>query len=213
MMNRVGQNGFIVSTVNPTVTLTDFALQNSATNSLRNIRLESRIASCTTGQHSIQIGNMLTTPTLSIGDNYANISNKLYIGTQTSINTTPSDVLTVNGSCNLGAVTCTACTIAGNSALTTTYNPFFCAGKVSSNGVLAFSSGRIGYTSSTSGTGIYTITYNSSYPNNFFVINVTTWGPANAYAVVSSSDTTKAVIYTLNNAGSNVNSNFYFTVF
>ena len=97
MMNRVGQNGFQVATTNSTITLVDFGFQNGATNSLRTIRLEPRIASCTTGQHSIQIGNISGTPTLSIGDNYANVSNKLYVGTQSSINTTPPDVLTVNG--------------------------------------------------------------------------------------------------------------------
>ena len=55
MMNRTGSNGFIVSTENQTITLTDFALQNGVTNSQRTIRLEPLSSSYTTGQHSLHI--------------------------------------------------------------------------------------------------------------------------------------------------------------
>ena len=96
MMNRVHQNGFPVSTTNTSVPLVDFALQDGAASSRRTIRWESRIGSCTMGQHDIQIGNVSGTPTLSIGDGYANARNKLHVGSQTSINTTPTNVLTAN---------------------------------------------------------------------------------------------------------------------
>lgn len=96
MMNRIGQNGFVVETYDTTTTLCDFALKNGSTNSLRSIRLESRTGSYTTGQHSLQFGLMTATPTLSIGDNYATFT-KLNIGTQATPNTTPTDFLTING--------------------------------------------------------------------------------------------------------------------
>ena len=76
--NRSTQMGTIASNTNTTYTLVDFALQNAAANSLRTIRLERRLSSCTTGQHSLQFG-AAGAATLSVGDNYANIS-KLYVG-------------------------------------------------------------------------------------------------------------------------------------
>jgi hypothetical protein len=214
MMNRVGQNGFQVATTNTTVTLTDFALQNGAVNSLRTIRLESRIAECTTGQHSIKIGVMSATPTLSIGDNYANVSNKLYIGTQTSINTTPPDVLTVNGSCNfIGAVKCTSCTIGGNTALTSTYIPFHCAGKVSITGSVLFSSGKYSFTSSNTSTGTYTITFSTNYASTNYVITATA---NNGYSVSidNNPSTSGFTAYVRNiSGGALTNVAFFFTVF
>jgi hypothetical protein len=56
MMNRVGQNGFVVSTANTTTTLVDFALQNGAASSTRSVRHESPASIHTTGQHSLPFG-------------------------------------------------------------------------------------------------------------------------------------------------------------
>ena len=120
MKNRSGQNGFVMSTENTTATVTDLALVNGASNSQRTIRLESRAAFYTTGIHSLQIGLVSGTPTLSIGDTYANITNKLYVGTQTTVNSTPSDTLTVNGSIKANSIT-----IGSASVLTTNLKPLF----------------------------------------------------------------------------------------
>ena len=52
LINRARQSGFVATTAG-SYTLADFALQNSAANSLRTIRLDSRISPTTTGQHSL----------------------------------------------------------------------------------------------------------------------------------------------------------------
>ena len=91
LANRGGQNGVLISTANTTATVTDLVLQTAVASSNRNIRLESRTDFCKTGQHSLQIG-----ASLSAGDNYVNAT-RLYIGTQPTVNTTPTDLLTVNG--------------------------------------------------------------------------------------------------------------------
>ena len=113
LANRSAQMGIIASNTNTTYTMVDIGLQNAAATSLRAIRLESRTANSSTGQHSIQIGSA-GAATLSIGDNYANVSNKLYVGAQSITNTTPADVLTVNGSSKLGSVACSSCASTGS---------------------------------------------------------------------------------------------------
>ena len=66
-------------------------MQTAIASSKRNIRLESRTDFCKTGHHSLQIG-----ASLSVGDSYVNAT-RLYIGTQPTLNITPTDLLTVNG--------------------------------------------------------------------------------------------------------------------
>ena len=95
LANRNGQNGVVISTNHATATLTDLVLQTHVANSARNIRVESRTSSCTTGQHSLQFA-LAGSASLSAGDNYVNV-NRLYIGTQPTANTTPTALLTVNG--------------------------------------------------------------------------------------------------------------------
>ena len=59
-----------------------------------------------------------------------------------------------------------AITRGGNTVLTTTYSPIFCGGFVKINGTKATNIGRVNFNVSTTGTGNYLITYDSSYPSN-----------------------------------------------
>lgn len=80
-----------------TLEYTDVVLSSSIASSNRYIRLESRTIKSLTGIHSIQFG-LSDNPTLSIGDNYALVKNKLIVGPTANYNTTPSDTLTIIGS-------------------------------------------------------------------------------------------------------------------
>ena len=97
--------GAMVETTSPTITLAElyFKVYN---NIIRTIRLEHRSLYTLTGAPSLQLGTA-GSPTLSIGDNYARVINKLWIGAQISQYTTPSDQLTVYGSAAiLTSLTC-----------------------------------------------------------------------------------------------------------
>ena len=54
-------------------------------------------------------------------------------------------------------------TSGGNIVLTTTYNPYHCAGKVGATGNVLNNSGRVGFSITKTVAGTYQIVYNSTY--------------------------------------------------
>ena len=105
----------------------------------------------------------------------------------------------------------------GNNVLTTTYSPIFCGGFVSNNGTKSTTIGRVDYTVTTSATGKYLITYNSTYPNgNNYMPTITCWNPSGSFALLGvagpSTNNKRLEVHTfLSNALSNCY--FYFMVY
>ena len=120
--------------------------------------------------------------------------------------------LTVNGA---AAVT-GAITSAGNTVLTTTYNPIFCGGFVNNNGTKGTTIGRVDYTVTSSSTGKYLITYASAYPSSNYMPTVTCWNSSGTSALLgvagALTNTTRLEVHTF---ASNVlaNTYFYFMVY
>ena len=67
-----------------------FTKNAGSTTYVKNIRLEERSQYSLTGSPSIQIGTA-GSPTLSIGDTYTRITNKLWVGQQAETNTSPPE--------------------------------------------------------------------------------------------------------------------------
>jgi hypothetical protein len=107
-------------------------------------------------------------------------------------------------------------TIGGNSALTSAYNPFHCAGRANSAGTQVCSTGKYNFTITKSGIGTYLINYNTAYPNSNYVINVTVYGTYTLVALGANTTTTKAelITYTTSSYVNNkYDAEFFFTVF
>ncbi len=96
----------------------------------------------------------------------------------------------------VGAISGTSCQIGGNAVLTTTYNPFFCCGKINANGTKAYSSGRVDFTVSRIGAGNFHATYTAAYPNSSYAIATTAIGNTADAGVGANHDTTEAHVYT-----------------
>ena len=133
LVNRNSQNGAMFETTDPAITLIDFLFITGTPDALskqRNIRLEARSASARTGSPSFHIGGGPNAgnpggtdpdnPSLSVGDYYSAVKNKLvigsysqysqqlavtqdaYIGTKLSVATTDAaSDLTVNGTAEI----------------------------------------------------------------------------------------------------------------
>ncbi len=74
-----------------------------------------------------------------------------------------------------GAIVGTSCQINGSDVLTSTYKPFFSAGRVNADGAKAADTGRTTFTPSRRSAGVYWITYATAYPSaNFVVVGAAT---------------------------------------
>ncbi len=112
-----------------------------------------------------------------------------------------------------GAIVGTSCQINGSDVLISTYKPFYCAGRVNANGSKAADTGRVSFTSSRQGVGVYWTTYATTYPNENFVV---VGSPANNYGflvVGAASSTTKAELVLFTGINSNTDTSFNFFVF
>jgi hypothetical protein len=213
----------MIERTSTTITLAElhFKVYN---NIIRTIRLENRSGNTLTGAPSFQLGTA-GSPTLSIGDNYARVTNKLWIGAQISQDTTPSDQLTVYGSASIltsvscgslttsGAVSCSSISCSGKVSGYTT----FCSGKVNADGSKAFksASSEVDFTPSSTGTGTYAITFTSAHPAGAnYVIQVSGVSCVTAVRTGVSIPSTSFGIVCYNSSGSWTagNNPFYFTV-
>ena len=125
--------------------------------------------------------------------------------------------MTVNGSLFANSIN-TSSTIQSNgvAVLTTDYNPFFCAGRVtvvSGVATATTSTGRIGYTIARSSAGVFTVNYNSAYPTSNYIPSVIAYGTYASCMVGSSTSAALLQVITFTGSSTNYDSNFFFTVF
>ena len=66
-----------------------------------------------------------------------------------------------------GDIACTSCIVSGYvvTASATLYSPYYCCGRVNSEGADAADAGSVGFTSSRLSTGVHVITHNTAYPS------------------------------------------------
>ena len=182
------------------------------------------INNASTTSKALTINNQACQPVCSIND-YGQVnttgvgivgSGGLEVGTALAINariTSAGDVTASSLNIPIAPITGSAITIAGNAVLTTTYNPIFCGGFVGPDGVKSTSVGRVNYTSSRSSTGIYTITYDTSYPNNNYMPMITCW-TGNTFGTAGTlTNTTRLNVVLYAAGGAATNNYFYFMVF
>ena len=189
----------------------DIILSTTTAGSARNIRLQSDSSYSLTGINSVQIGPV-DNPSLSVGDTFCNVSNKLFVGPVIVNNVQPSERLYVYGDVKVSGTL----KIGSDTALTTSYNPIFCGGFVSSNGAKGTTIGRVDYTVTYQATGRYLITYATAYPSNNYMPTVTCYIPSGASASYGNAgpltNSTRLEIHTIT-VNSLANCNFYFMVY
>ena len=161
---------------------------------------------------SITQGGALTCSNIScIG------SGGLAVGTGTGVNASITQAGAISGASisTTGNITASG-TISsqGNYVLTSTYNPFYCAGQVNSSGNSVCSTGRYSFTSVLHSTGVYWITYSTAYPNSNYIITANSIGSTIFISIGSATSTTKAEFATMNSSNAAItNASFYFMVF
>ena len=101
----------------------------------------------------------------------------------------------------------------GSYVLTATFNPFYCAGQVSSSGNLVCSTGRYSFTVTQHITGVYWVTYRTAYRNSNYVIIGNSINTSTYIAIGSATSSTQAELIAVNSSNPFVSSAFYFMVF
>ena len=121
---------------------------------------------------------------------------------------------TINASISqASALACSSCTIGGNTALTSTYNPLFCAGRINTDGTKALDVGRVSFTSARTATGVYVITYSTQYPNTNYIASATGLGFGGLAGIGTNNTSQLKLEVNMFINGTLSNNPFYFMVF